>query len=63
MKYRELIKLIEEAGWVHESTKGSHMQFSHPTKTGKITVPGGGKLSRDVPPGTQNSIMKQAGLK
>jgi predicted RNA binding protein YcfA (HicA-like mRNA interferase family) len=63
MKYRDLIKLIEDAGWVHESTKGSHMQFSHPARTGKVTVPAGGKLSREVPPGTQNSILKQAGIK
>ena len=63
MKYRDLIKKIEAEGWVHESTKGSHMQFGHPTCPGKVTVPGGGKLSREVPPGTLNSILKQAGLK
>jgi predicted RNA binding protein YcfA (HicA-like mRNA interferase family) len=63
MKYRDLIKKIENAGWVRESTKGSHMQFGHPTRTGKVTVPAGGKLSREVPPGTLNSILKQAGLK
>jgi predicted RNA binding protein YcfA (HicA-like mRNA interferase family) len=63
MKYRDLIKKIEAEGWVHESTKGSHMQFGHPTRPGKITVPGGGKLSRDVPLGTLHSILKQAGLK
>ena len=39
------------------------MQFGHPTRPGKVTVPGGGKLSREVPPGTLNSILKQAGLK
>jgi predicted RNA binding protein YcfA (HicA-like mRNA interferase family) len=63
MKYSDLVKQIEAAGWVHESTKGSHMQFTHPTRAGKITISGGGKLSRDVPPGTLNSILKQAGLK
>jgi predicted RNA binding protein YcfA (HicA-like mRNA interferase family) len=63
MKYRDLIKQIEAAGWVQESTKGSHLQFGHPTRPGKITVPAGGKLSRDVPPGTLNSILKLAGLK
>jgi predicted RNA binding protein YcfA (HicA-like mRNA interferase family) len=31
--------------------------------TGTVTVPGGGKLGHDVPPGTLNSILKQAGLK
>jgi predicted RNA binding protein YcfA (HicA-like mRNA interferase family) len=63
LKYRDVIKKIEAAGWVHESTKGSHMQYGHPTRPGKVTVPGGGKLSREVPPGTLNSILKQAGLK
>lgn len=63
VQYRDLIKLIEQAGWVHGATKGSHLQFRHPTRAGKVTVPGGGKLSREVPPGTQNSILKQAGLK
>jgi predicted RNA binding protein YcfA (HicA-like mRNA interferase family) len=63
MRYRDLIKKIEAAGWVHESTKGSHMQFGHPVLPGKITVPGGGKLSREVPAGTLNSILRQAGLK
>jgi predicted RNA binding protein YcfA (HicA-like mRNA interferase family) len=48
---------------VLDSTKGSHLQFCHATRSGKVTVPGGGKLSREVPPGTQNSILKQAGLK
>ena len=63
MKYRDLIKKIEEAGWVHESTRGSHMQYGHATRPGKVTVPGGGKLSKEVPRGTLNSILKQAGLK
>jgi predicted RNA binding protein YcfA (HicA-like mRNA interferase family) len=63
MKYRDLIKKTEGEGWKHESTRGSHMQFGHPTRSGKLTVPGGGKLSRDVPQGTLNSILKQAGIK
>jgi predicted RNA binding protein YcfA (HicA-like mRNA interferase family) len=39
------------------------MQYRHPTKQGTVTISAGGKLSRDVPPGTLNSILKQAGLK
>jgi predicted RNA binding protein YcfA (HicA-like mRNA interferase family) len=62
MKYRDLIKKIEAVGWIHESTKGSHMQFGHASRSGKVTVPGGGKLNREVPLGTLNSILKQAGL-
>ncbi len=63
MKYRDVIRKIKAAGWIHEGTKGSHMQFGHATRPGKVTVPGGGKLSREVPPRTLSSILKQAGLK
>ncbi|PJA39556.1 MAG: hypothetical protein CO182_09295 [Lysobacterales bacterium CG_4_9_14_3_um_filter_62_6] len=41
--------------------RGSHRQFKHATKLGRITVPG--KPSDDLAPGTQSSILKQAGLK
>lgn len=61
MKVRELIKLIEEDGWYYIKTKGSHRQFKHPRKKGKVTVPG--KMGKDVPKGTRNSVLKQAGLK
>jgi predicted RNA binding protein YcfA (HicA-like mRNA interferase family) len=63
MKYRDLIKRLEEDGWFVERVAGSHMQFRHPTKGGTVTVPAGGKLAREVPPGTLNSVLKQAGLK
>ena len=63
MKYRDIIKRLEEDGWFLERTKGGHMQFRHATKPGTVTVPAGGKLARDVPPGTVNSILRQAGLK
>lgn len=63
MKYRDLIKQIEAEGWYVERTIGSHMQFRHATKPGTITVPAGGKLAKEVPPGTLNSILKQARLK
>jgi predicted RNA binding protein YcfA (HicA-like mRNA interferase family) len=61
MKVREVIKLLEERGWYLARTKGSHRQFKHSTKSGTVTV--SGKPSVDVPTGTLNSIMKQAGLK
>lgn len=61
MKVRELIKLLEEDGWYQVRTRGSHRQFHHSSKPGTVTV--SGKLSVDVPPGTLNSILKQAGLK
>jgi predicted RNA binding protein YcfA (HicA-like mRNA interferase family) len=61
MKVREVIKLLEERGWYLARTRGSHRQFKHAIKAGTVTV--SGKPSVDVPPGTLNSIMKQAGLK
>jgi predicted RNA binding protein YcfA (HicA-like mRNA interferase family) len=61
MKVRELIKLIEKDGWLMVRTKGSHRQFHHSTKRGTVTV--AGKESVDVPIGTLNSVLKQAGLK
>ena len=63
MKYRDLIKLIENDGWYLERVVGSHVQFRHPTKPGTVTIPGGGKLAKDVPPGTLRSVFRQAGLK
>jgi predicted RNA binding protein YcfA (HicA-like mRNA interferase family) len=61
MKVKDVIKLLEGDGWYLVRTKGSHRQFKHPSKPGLVTV--SGKLSVDVPPGTLNSILKQAELK
>jgi predicted RNA binding protein YcfA (HicA-like mRNA interferase family) len=61
MKVRNLIRLIERDGWYLVRTRGSHRQFRHPTKSGTVTI--AGKLGLDVPPGTLNSVLKQAGLK
>ena len=61
MKVRDLIAVIEADGWFEVRTKGSHRQFRHPTKPGTVTV--AGKPSVDLPPGTLNSVLKQAGLK
>lgn len=61
MKVREVIKLIETDGWVLVTTRGSHRQYKHPRKPGRVTV--AGKPSDDVAPGTLNSILKQAGLR
>jgi predicted RNA binding protein YcfA (HicA-like mRNA interferase family) len=60
VKVREAIRLITADGWVQVRQRGSHRQFKHPTKPGLVTVPG--KLSRDLPPGLEKSIMRQAGL-
>ena len=61
MKVRDRIRLIEKDGWYLIRTRGSHRQFRHPTKSGTVTV--AGKLGVDVPAGTLNSALKQAGLK
>lgn len=61
MKVKELIALIEADGWREVRQKGSHRQFPHREKPGTVTV--SGKSSVDVPPGTLNSVLKQAGLK
>lgn len=61
MKVRDAIKLIEADGWRLVAVRGSHRQFKHAVKPGRVTV--AGKQSDDLPPGTLNSILKQAGLK
>ena len=61
MTVREVLEVIKNDGWFHVATRGSHRQFKHPTKPGRVTV--AGKSSDDLAPGTLNSILKQAGLK
>jgi predicted RNA binding protein YcfA (HicA-like mRNA interferase family) len=53
--------MLQADGWFLVATRGSHRQFKHPVKPGRVTVPG--KPSDDVAPGTLNSIMKQSGSK
>jgi predicted RNA binding protein YcfA (HicA-like mRNA interferase family) len=61
MKVREAIRLIQSDGWYQVATRGSHRQYKHPAKPGRVTIPG--KPGDDLAPGTMNSILKQAGLK
>lgn len=61
MKVKELLKTLQDDGWVLSRTRGSHRQFKHPIKSGIVTV--AGKPSSDVPKGTLNAILKQSGLK
>ena len=58
MKIRDVIKLIEADGWYLVTTKGSHRQYKHPTKSGRITI--AGHPNDDLAPGTLNSVFKQA---
>ncbi len=60
LKVGEIVKLIEHDGWYLVRVKGSHRQFHHPTKPGTVTI--SGKLTTDLPIGTERSILKQAGL-
>jgi predicted RNA binding protein YcfA (HicA-like mRNA interferase family) len=61
MKVSEVLALLAADGWYLVTTRGSHRQFKHPLKSGRVTVPG--KPSDDLAPGTVNSILKQAQLK
>lgn len=61
MKVQELIVQLEADGWFFVRQKGSHRQYQHPSKPGTVTV--AGKPSVEVPPGTLNSVLKDAGLK
>jgi predicted RNA binding protein YcfA (HicA-like mRNA interferase family) len=60
-KVRDIIAMIEADNWYIVATLGSHRQYKHPSKAGRVTV--AGKPSDDMAPGTLNSILKQAGLK
>jgi predicted RNA binding protein YcfA (HicA-like mRNA interferase family) len=60
MKVHEAISIIKEDGWYLVVTRGSHRQFKHPSKPGRVTI--AGKPSDDLAPGTLKSILKQAGL-
>ncbi len=60
-KVTELLALIQADGWRLVRQKGSHRQYHHASKPGTVTVAGKGSV--EVPPGTLNSILKQAGLK
>jgi predicted RNA binding protein YcfA (HicA-like mRNA interferase family) len=61
MKVSDILRMLGEDGWYLASTRGSHRQFKHSRKPGRVTV--AGKPSDDLAPGTLNSILKQSGLK
>jgi predicted RNA binding protein YcfA (HicA-like mRNA interferase family) len=61
MKVSEVLRLLHADGWFLVATRGSHRQFKHLAKPGRVTVPE--KPSDDLAPGTLNSILKQAGLR
>ena len=59
-KVRDAIRLVEAEGWYWVRTRGSHRQYGHAWRPGKVTI--AGKPSDSVPPGTWKSILRQAGI-
>lgn len=55
----ELERIILSDGWIFKAQKGSHRQYTHPVKTGKVTIP---FHTKEIPVKTEKSILKQAGL-
>jgi predicted RNA binding protein YcfA (HicA-like mRNA interferase family) len=60
MRSDDIISALKADGWYEVGQKGSHIQFKHPTKPGRVTVP---HPKRDFPIGTLKGIEKQSGLK
>lgn len=61
MKVRDVVRITKKDGWYIIKTKGSHRQFKHSTKPGRVTI--AGHPNDDLAPGTLNSIWKQAQIK
>jgi predicted RNA binding protein YcfA (HicA-like mRNA interferase family) len=60
MNSRDVIRVLQKAGWYEVSQSGSHKQFKHASKPGRVTVP---HPKRDIPMEPSRSIEKQAGIK
>ena len=60
MNSRDVIRALKANGWEQVAQKGSHVQFKHPSRPGRVTVP---HPKRDLPLGTLRSIARQAGLR
>lgn len=61
VKVKDVLRMLDEDGWRLVTTRGSHRQFKHASKPGRVTV--AGEPSDDVAPGTFNNMLRQAGLK
>jgi predicted RNA binding protein YcfA (HicA-like mRNA interferase family) len=55
-----IVKLLEKDGWYKVAQSGSHVQFRHPSKKGRVTVP---HPKKDIPIGTLRSIERRSGIK
>ena len=60
MESRKIIKILKQNGWYEIATSGSHTQFRHPDRKGRVTVP---HPKKDIPIGTLKSIERQSGIK
>jgi predicted RNA binding protein YcfA (HicA-like mRNA interferase family) len=60
MHSREVIRILEANGWSEVTRKGSHVQFKHPARPGRVTVP---HPNRDIKIGTLRSIERQSGIR
>jgi predicted RNA binding protein YcfA (HicA-like mRNA interferase family) len=61
VEIRDVIKMLGRDGWYLATTRGSHRQYKHRSKQGRVTI--AGKPNDDLAPGTLNSVLKQAQLK
>ena len=61
MKIRDISKKLRKDGWYEVAQRGSHRQYRHPSKPGRVTI--AGHANDDLAPSTLNSVLKQAGLK
>ena len=60
MRFREIEKQLLNDGWLLVDVRGSHYQYKHPVKSGKVTIP---NHRGDIPQRVVDSILRQAGLK
>jgi predicted RNA binding protein YcfA (HicA-like mRNA interferase family) len=62
VKYRDLVKMLENDGWTEARQESSHHQYVHQTKPNTVCV-AYHRLSDEVARGMLNKILKDAGLK
>ena len=61
MKVREIVRMLRKDGWEIVAQRGSHRQFKHPARPGRVTI--AGHPGDEMATGTLNSVLKQAGLR
>lgn len=56
---RQIIRFLEQRGFILDHTSGSHFVFYHPTSHRRAVVP---RHNRDLPKGTLMSLLREAGF-